>query len=116
MLVWHSSGIIDNGGFEYLFAGEFPGDPDYHITAEAYKTTGLLRGYEAFQEAFALFPGGKVPCDAAERLQQFQAANRSARDRLDRKLWQDGYDGTLERKLAEFIRKNAARLGDLDAT
>ena len=116
MLVWHSSGIIDNGGFEYLFAGEFPGDPDYHITAEAYKTAGLLRAYEAFQEAFALFPGGKVPDDCAERHQQYQAANRSARDRLDRKLWQDGYDGTRERKLAEFIRKNAARLGDLDAT
>ena len=116
MLVWHSSGIIDNGGFEYLFAGEFPGDPDYHITAEAYKTAGLLRGYEAFQEAFALFPGGKVPHDAAERLQQYQAANRSARDRLDRKLWQDRYDRTREKRLAEFIRKNAARLGDLDAT
>ncbi len=91
MLVWHSSGIIDNGGFEYLFVGEFPGDPDYHITAEAYKTAELWRGYEAFQEAFALFPGGKVPCDAAERLQHYQAANRSARDQLDRKLWQDGY-------------------------
>ncbi len=116
MLVWHSSAVIDNGGFEYLFAGEFDGDPDFRLTAEAYKTAGLLRGYEAFQEAFALFPGGKVPSDAAERLQQYQAANRSARDRLDRKLWQDGYDGTRERKLAEFIRKNAARLGDLDAT
>ncbi|HEX4143895.1 MAG TPA: DUF4375 domain-containing protein [Pirellulales bacterium] len=116
MLVWHSSAIIDNGGFEYLFAVEFDGDPDFHLTAEAYKTAGLLRGYEAFQEAFALFPGGKVPHDCAERNQLYQAANRSARDRLDRKLWQDGYDGTRERRLAEFIRKNAARLGDLDAT
>ena len=60
MLVWHTSGIIDNGGFEYLFAGEFFSDPDYHITAEAYLTAGLLRAYEAFQEAFALFPDGKV--------------------------------------------------------
>ena len=116
MLVWHSSGIIDNGGFEYLFAGDFPGDPDYRITAEAYKTAGLLRGYEAFQEAFALFPGGTVPHDRAERSQLYQAANRSARDRLNRKLWQDGYDGSREKKLAEFIRKNAARLGDLDET
>jgi hypothetical protein len=114
MLVWHSSGIIDNGGFEYLFAGAFPGDPDYRITAEAYKTAGLLRGYAAFQEAFALFPGGAVPHDSAERDRLFQAANRSARDRIKRKLWQDGRDGSREKKLAEFIRKNAARLGDLD--
>ncbi|HEV3138314.1 MAG TPA: DUF4375 domain-containing protein [Pirellulales bacterium] len=116
MLVWHSSGIIDNGGFEYLFAGDFPGDPDYRITAEAYKTAGLLRGYEAFQEAFALFPEWTVPHDRAERSQFFHAANRSARDRLNRKLWQDGYEGSREQKLAEFIRKSAARLGNLDKT
>ena len=117
MLVWHSSGIIDNGGFEYLFAGEFPGDPDYHITAEAYKAAGLLRAYQAFQEAFALFAGGEVPHDSPPtRNERYQAANRSARDRLNRKLWQDTYDRTGEKRLAEFIRKHAARLGDLDAT
>lgn len=116
MLVWHSSGIIGNGGFEYLFAGDFPGDPDYHITAEAYKTAGLLRSYEAFQEAFALFPGGIVPHERAERDQLYQAANRSARYRLNRKLWQDTYDLTGEKMLAEFIRKSAGQLGDLDAS
>jgi hypothetical protein len=115
MLVWHSSGIIDNGGLEYLFASDFPGDPDFRITANAYKTAGLLRGYEAFQEAFALFPGGKIPRERGERNQLYQAANRSARYRLNRKLWQDGRDGTCEKKLAEFVRKNAARLGNLDA-
>jgi Leucine-rich repeat (LRR) protein len=114
MLVWHSSGIIDNGGFEYLFAGDFDGDPDYHITAEAYKTAGLLRGFEAFQEAFALFPDGKVPHERAERDRLYDAANHSARYRLNRKLWQDGSDRTRDKRLAEFIRKNAARLGDLD--
>jgi hypothetical protein len=116
MLVWHSSAVIDNGGFEYLFAVEFDGDPDFHLTAEAYKTAGLLRGYEAFQQAFALFPDGTVPQDRTKRNEQYKAANRSARDRLNRKLWQDRYDGTRERQLAEFIRKNAARLGDLDPT
>lgn len=116
MLVWHSSGIIDNGGFEYLFAGQFPGDPDFSITAEAYKTAGLVRGHEAFQEAFALFPGGTVPHDPAERDRLFHWANRSARDRIKRKLWQDARDGSREKKLTEFIRKNAARLGNLDVT
>lgn len=114
MLVWHSAGIIGNGGFEYLFAGEFPGDPDFHITAEAYKTAGLLRGYEAFQEAFALFPGGLVPQDRAERERLYDAANRSARTRLNRKLWQDQHDGSLQNRLAEFIRMHADQLLDLD--
>ena len=114
MLVWHSSGIIGNGGFEYLFAGEFPGDPDFHITAEAYRTAGLDRSYEAFHEAFKLFPGGVVPHDPEQRIQLYQAANKSAREGLNRKLWHD--DHAQEKKLAEFIRKNAAQLGNLDAT
>lgn len=114
MLVWHSGGIIDNGGCEYLFAGEFPGDPDYRITAEAYKTAGLLRGYEAFQEAFALFPDEWIPHDPVKRDEIFQETNRSARDRINRKLWQDFGESARERKLAEFIRANAAALMHLD--
>ena len=62
MLVWHSSGIIDNGGFEYLFAGDFPGDPDYRVTAEAYQTAGMVRGFEAFQEAFVTCPHQRHQC------------------------------------------------------
>ena len=116
MLVWHSACCIDFGGFEYLFVRKIAGDPDFRITAEAYKTAGLDRDYEAFQEAFELFPRGIVPHDLIERYQLFQAANQSARDQINRKFHQGGYDGTREQKLAEFIRKNAARLGDLDET
>jgi hypothetical protein len=53
-------------GFEYLFAGAIPGDPDFSITAEAYQTVGLDRDYKAFQEAFKLFPRGIVPHDVIE--------------------------------------------------
>ena len=114
MLVWHVSGIIGNGGFEYLFAGEIPGDPDFRICAEACKTAGLTRSYEAYQEAFSMFPGGSVPHDPEERSRLFDEANRSARYLINRKLWRDGWDHLLEKKLAEFIRKNAAQLKYLD--
>jgi hypothetical protein len=114
MLVWHSSGIIGNGGFEYLFSGEFFGDPDFHITAEAYRVAEIERSYAAFQAAFRLFPGAVVPHDPDERSRLYEMANRSARDVIDRQLWHD--DHVRVRKLAEFIRKHAARLGDLDAS
>ncbi|MDA7504180.1 hypothetical protein N8553_04290, partial [bacterium] len=32
MLVYHSYGIIGNGGFQYLFEGDFPGDPEFLLT------------------------------------------------------------------------------------
>jgi hypothetical protein len=116
MLVWHSACGIDFAGFEYLFVREIAGDPDFRITAEAYKTAGLDRDYEAFQEAFELFPQGIVPHDLIERYHLFQASNQSARDQINRKFRQGGRGGKREKKLAEFIRKNAVRLGDLDAT
>ncbi len=112
-LVWHSSGLIGNGGLEYLFAGEFPGDPDFRITAEAYRTAGIKRSYEAFQAAFRLFPGNVVPCDPEERSRLYDAANKSARAALDREFWQD--EPAITKRLSEFIRANAARLGDLDS-
>jgi hypothetical protein len=115
MLVWHATGIIGNGGFEYFFAGEFPGDPDFHITADACKAAGLVRSYEAFQEAFSLFPGGGVPHDPEQRWRLYDEANRSARDCINRKLWRDGYDHLCEKKLAEFIRKHANELSYLDS-
>lgn len=37
-LAWHASGLINNGGFEYLFEGWFTGDPGYVFTAAAFKT------------------------------------------------------------------------------
>ena len=121
MLVWHSSGIIGNGGFEYLFAGEFPGDPDYHITAEAYKTAGLLRAYEAFQEAFALFPGGEVPHDSADAFSNIRPQTglpaigsienfgKTDTTELGKKDWPSSF-GSMWRGWATLMRPSNARL------
>ena len=70
--------------------------------------------YEAFQEAFRLFPGEIVPHDPETRWQQYDAANRSARNAINRKLWQDDWDHLVEKKVAEFIRQHAAELLYLD--
>ena len=114
MLVWHTAALIGNGGFEYLFAGFFDGDPDYRVTAEAYRVAGSTDSYEAFQKAFQLFPGGTVPHDPEERTRLYAEANKSAREGLNRQVWHDDY--LREKKLAEFIRKNAAQLAHLEAT
>jgi hypothetical protein len=113
MLVWQSASMIDGGGFEYLFTNEFEGDPDFHLTAEAYRIAGIDRSYEAFQAAFGLLPGGIVPHDPQERSRLYEAANKSAREGLNRKVWHD--DRVRAKKLAQFIRTNAAHLGNLDA-
>jgi hypothetical protein len=115
LLVWHSSGIIDNGGFEYLFEGDFDGDPEFRITAEAYKTVGLTRGYEAFQDAFKLFPNGKVPHDSEERIRQYKMADESVREEINCKHWKDGWEDLREKVLAKYIRDNVSLLAGLDS-
>lgn len=114
MLVWHSSGIIDNGGFEYLFSGNFDGDPDFKMTAEAHREAGLPRSYEAFQEAFAIFSDSNVPHDSNERSREFKNSDESKREAINKKYWQDGWDELRQKKLAQFIREHVSELGDLD--
>jgi hypothetical protein len=115
MLVWHSSGIVDNGGFEYLFSGDFPCDPDFKLTAEAYKTVGLQVGYESFQDAFRLFPGGQVPHDSEERIKNYKSVDENVRNDINRKFFTESHDKSREKQLAKYIRENAAKFGDLDS-
>jgi hypothetical protein len=111
----HSWGIIDNGGFEFLFAADFIGDLDYRLTAETYHTIGLDRGYQAFQAAFKLFPGGRAPRDRTERIREYKLASEEVRLEINKLHWSDGWEELRNKKLADFIRANAEKLGDLDS-
>jgi len=84
MLVWHSSGIIDNGGFEYLFAGEFPGDPDYHITAEAFRRPGCCVLMKRSRRRLRFFRTGrfhKIAPSAMSNIRPRTGRPRSARSK-----------------------------------
>jgi hypothetical protein len=73
VLVVHAHGIIGNGGFQYLFEGDFPGDPEFLHTRQAFKTIGATRASAAFEKAFALFPKSTPPADIERRLAIWQA-------------------------------------------
>lgn len=110
ILVLHCGGIIGNGGFEYLFSGDFEGDEDYRLTAEAFRDVGLTRCYECFQEAFALFPNGEVPPEASVRHPLFTKVDMEIRNRIDDKFY-GGDTGDERRKaVAAYIRKHAVAL------
>lgn len=72
ILVCHASGIIENGGFQYLFEGNFKGDPDFARTAAAYRTIKATKCADAFMQALALFPGSRPPIDVEKRLNLYQ--------------------------------------------
>ncbi|MGE3804137.1 MAG: DUF4375 domain-containing protein [Gemmataceae bacterium] len=111
LLAYHAKGIIDNGGFNYLFEGDFPGDPHFELTARAYGTLGCQQAAEAFRQVFALFPEGKPPRDRGKRLQQYRAGPGERRGGCDDLFWKGSKD--LFATLADYIRAHRAAFTDL---
>jgi len=110
-LVWHSDGIIGNGGFQYLFEGNFNGDPGFVYTAAALRKIGCQARAEAFEDALALFPSNTPPTDLQERLTIYQKVPESERNRIDHKFWRAEAD--MVARLAAFIRDNRNQLDNL---
>jgi hypothetical protein len=55
-ILYSVQAIIDNGGFQYLFENDFPGDPPYSNFAEAYRRIGANAAAERLEKAVAMFP------------------------------------------------------------
>jgi len=68
LLICNASGYIGNGGFRYLFEANFPGDPNFERTKEAFEAIDSPHAAAGFRETFALFPSGRPPADRDERL------------------------------------------------
>ncbi len=106
--IWHSGGIIGNGGFQYLFEGDFNGDPGYRLTADAYKSIGAEESHAAFTAALALFPDSVLPTDSGERLRIFQSHPEETRNQINSQFWNG--DDDVRRLLATHIRSHESEI------
>lgn len=110
MLTWHARAIVDNGGFEYLFSYDVPGDPGFTMTVIAFETLGIERAVSAFREALALFPCSKPHRDPEKRMQIYKKAAEATREEINRKFWSAGWDKEIETRLDAYIRKHRTDL------
>jgi hypothetical protein len=101
VLVWTVMGIVDNGGFEYLFSSELPGDPGYRLSLAALRTIRCHGAADALEDALRVFPGGQAPLDDATRKAMFDAHPEEERRRLASRFWQ-AHDAIVM-KLAAYI-------------
>lgn len=62
-----AQGVIDNGGFPYLFENNWPGITDWNIFADDFEAIGHTKGAEAIRAALRLFPQGQPQTDLKER-------------------------------------------------
>lgn len=56
VIVYSAHGIIDNGGLQYFFEADFPGNPPYSVFVDAYRAIGAEAEATALAEAVKLFP------------------------------------------------------------
>lgn len=112
VLVLGAKGIIENGGFYYLFSNDLDGDPHYELTAAAFVTIDCKTAIEAFSRVFALFDDGRPPDDMDRRLHEYLRGNGVERTQIDELFFSVGED--VEIRLAEFIRSRRDELARLD--
>jgi hypothetical protein len=108
LLVWGAYGILDNGGFQYLFEGDYkPTDPDLRNTRRAFEIVGLPKVVEAFDVAFSAFPESTPPSDPKQRLKTWKAADEELRGRADA-AW--SRNSEIVPAVAAFIRRRKKEL------
>ena len=105
-ILYSVQAIIDNGGFEYLFGGDFPFSPPYSTFVEAYRRIGSNQAAEKLEKVVAMFPFENPHQHKQERLafmemldednEFFELGNQVCGDE---KVWSD---------LENYAKKNAA--------
>ena len=70
VLVHAAQGLIDNGGLQYFFESDFPGQPPYSVFVEAYRAIGANGEADALADAVNLFPFAD-PHRSRERRENF---------------------------------------------
>lgn len=103
-MVWLASGVIDNGGFRYLLEYQCGNDRELRQMADAFRRIDAFRCAEAFDDIFALFPGGIVIDDYDEKHSRYDSVPDERRDRIDSKFFSQSE--SIPVLLATFIREN----------
>lgn len=102
-LVWSVSGIVENGGFRYLFGIPPLGDPYLEHTIKAFERIGCYEAVKAIKEVLCLFPDCKPPEDKSLRITQYESHPEETRNAIDSRFW-DQLDN-ITKLLANYIRQ-----------
>jgi len=89
VLTWTAAGIIENGGFRYLFGSVLPGDPHCSMAIEAFKEIHCIKAADALERAICLFPDCTPHEDTAERIIWYEAQAENLRAQLDSDFWNE---------------------------
>lgn len=99
LLVWHASGIIGNGGFQYLYEQSL--NPE--LVAEAYEAIKCNACADILRKTTSVFPDGRPHEDWDARI-DFIANHRNVFEKLDNAFWDA--DEEMVPRLADYVKKH----------
>jgi len=111
LLIWHASGVIGNGGFQYSLECGLP----LREIAQAYHRIGVDQAALVLQKVWRLVFHGELPEDHGQRMRIISNLCEQHRPLLDR-LEADYYstDALMQRQLAGWIRVHEDVFGKSD--
>lgn len=101
VLVWTLSGILENGGFEYLFESDLPGDPDLTLSKKALQLISCSTVADLIEEVLKQIHTMDVSASKHGRLMSLP---EELRDAWDAQFWAEM--DSINEKLAGFIVEN----------
>lgn len=109
--IWGASGIIGNGGFQYLFES---GLADFSGIADAYDTIKSSRAAKAVRAAVSLFPNSRPQANVDARLKYLDKLGVRAGQKLE-ECSNEIFDTARQsqRLLAVYVRANKAAFTNL---
>lgn len=98
VLIWALSGIIGNGGFEYLFESDLPGDADLTLSKKALQVIGCKTAVELLDEVLNRINTVEAFVSKHDR---FMSLSEETRDAWDARFWAEM--DNINEKLANYI-------------
>ncbi len=102
LLVWHASGIIENGGFRYFYEQEL----DAEAVAAAYEKIGCRKCADLLRLSLSLFPNPLPETIRTERM-KFLDDKEEMLENMSKAFW-DADRGMLP-NLAEYVKNSVIR-------
>ncbi len=110
-VVQAAQGIIDNGGLEYFYESDFPGNPPYSFFVEAFRRIGAEPVASCIEDSLRMFPFPEPHLQEAKRQQWLDTVIHDEAHPFMQLSRRACGDESVFQKLAEYVERNRDAYG-----
>lgn len=111
VLVDITHGIIDNGGLEYLFENDFPGNPPYSLFSDAFRRIGAESVASCIELSSQMFPFAQPHLFQVKRQHWMDSIKNDDTHEFARLTCRACGDESVAQRLADYVFNNRDAFG-----